>query len=168
MNLVKKIHFFLLKVEINCIIEATHLMLMLYLSYFSEAHPEGITISNYKKIRRLPTPKAHLRDLFKTLLLFTLAVLRRYFLSMQKPMFNPKKVNMERITAQITNVIETVSKLGIGLIALGIIAEIIFGQGAIFGASVVSNVSSIVGSIGGENGFVGLIALLLIVGLLRK
>ena len=75
---------------------------------------------------------------------------------------------MERITAQITNVIETVSKLGIGLIALGIIAEIIFGQGAIFGASVVSNVSLIVGSIGGENGFVGLIALLLIVGLLRK
>ena len=75
---------------------------------------------------------------------------------------------MERITAQITNVIETVSKLGIGLIALGIIAEIIFGQGAIFGASVVSNVSSIVSSIGGENGFVGLIALLLIVGLLRK
>ena len=75
---------------------------------------------------------------------------------------------MERITAQITNVIETVSKLGIGLIALGIIAEIIFGQGAIFGASVVSNVSAIVGSIGGENGFVGLIALLLIVGLLRK
>ena len=75
---------------------------------------------------------------------------------------------MEKITAQITNVIETVSKLGIGLIALGIIAEIIFGQGAIFGASVVSNVSSIVGSIGGENGFIGLIALLLIVGLLRK
>lgn len=75
---------------------------------------------------------------------------------------------MEKITAQITNVIETVSKLGIGLIALGIIAEIIFGQSAIFGASVVSNVSSIVGSIGGENGFVGLIALLLIVGLLRK
>jgi len=75
---------------------------------------------------------------------------------------------MERITAQITSVIETVSKLGIGLIALGIIAEIIFGQGAIFGASVVSNVSSIVASIGGENGFVGLIALLLIVGLLRK
>ena len=75
---------------------------------------------------------------------------------------------MEKITAQITNVIETVSKLGIGLIALGIIAEIIFGQGAIFGASVVSNVSSIVASIGGENGVVGLIALLLIVGLLRK
>ena len=75
---------------------------------------------------------------------------------------------MEKITAQLTTVIETVSKLGIGLIALGIIAEIIFGQGAIFGASVVSNVSSIIASIGGENGFIGLIALLLIVGLLRK
>ena len=75
---------------------------------------------------------------------------------------------MEKITVQITSIIKTVSELGIGLIALGIIAEIVFGQGAIFGASVVSNVSSIVGSIGGENGFVGLIALLLIVGLLRK
>ncbi|RCL29803.1 MAG: hypothetical protein DBX03_03410 [Puniceicoccaceae bacterium] len=75
---------------------------------------------------------------------------------------------MEKITAQITSIIKTVSELGIGLIALGIIAEIVFGQGAIFGASVVSNLSSIVGSIGGENGFVGLIALLLIVGLLRK
>tara|TARA_B100001741_G_C16094052_1_gene387931 strand:+ start:129 stop:356 length:228 start_codon:yes stop_codon:yes gene_type:complete len=75
---------------------------------------------------------------------------------------------MEKITVQITSIIKTVSELGIGLIALGIIAEIVFGQGAIFGASVVSNLSAIVGSIGGENGFVGLIALLLIVGLLRK
>ena len=75
---------------------------------------------------------------------------------------------MERITAQITGVIETVTKLGIGFIALGIVVEIIFGQGALLGTSVVSNVSSIVSSIGGENGFVGLIALLLIVGLLRK
>ena len=33
-------------------------MLMLYLSYFSEAHPEGITISNYKKNQETPTPKA--------------------------------------------------------------------------------------------------------------
>ena len=75
---------------------------------------------------------------------------------------------MEKITEKITDVIKTISELGIGLVALGIVAEIIFGQGAIFGASVVSNLSAIVGSIGGENGFVGLIALLLIVGLLRK
>ena len=75
---------------------------------------------------------------------------------------------MEKITALITNVIETVTKLGIGLIALGIVAEIIFGGNAIFGASVVSNITTIVSQIGGENGFVGLIALLLIVGLLKK
>ena len=53
---------------------------------------------------------------------------------------------MEKITVQITSIIKTVSELGIGLIALGIIAEIVFGQGAIFGASVVSNLSAIVGS----------------------
>jgi hypothetical protein len=75
---------------------------------------------------------------------------------------------MEKITEKITDVIKTLSELGIGLVALGIVAEIIFGQGAIFGASVVSNLSAIVGSIGGENGFVGLIALLIILGLLRK
>ena len=75
---------------------------------------------------------------------------------------------MEKITEKITDVIKTISELGIGLVALGIVAEIIFGQGAIFGASVVSNLSAIVGSIGGENGFVGLIALLIILGLLRK
>ena len=33
-------------------------MLMLYLSYFSEAHPEGITISNYKKNQRILTRRA--------------------------------------------------------------------------------------------------------------
>ena len=75
---------------------------------------------------------------------------------------------MEKITAKITDVIKILSEFGVGLIALGIVAEIIFGQGAIFGASVVSNLSAIVGSIGGENGFVGLIALLIILGLLRK
>jgi hypothetical protein len=48
------------------------------------------------------------------------------------------------------------------------VAEIIFGQGAIFGASVVSNLSAIVTSIGGSNGFVGLIAILLIVGLIKN
>ena len=34
-------------------------MLMLYLSYFSEAHPEGITISNYKKNQETPTRQSN-------------------------------------------------------------------------------------------------------------
>jgi hypothetical protein len=75
---------------------------------------------------------------------------------------------MDKITNTITGVIKTVTELGIGLVALGIVAEIIFGQGAIFGASVVSNLSAIVTSIGGSNGFVGLIAILLIVGLIKN
>jgi hypothetical protein len=44
----------------------------------------------------------------------------------------------------------------------------VFGQGAIFGASVVGNLSSIVAAIGGENGFIGLVAIILIFALLRK
>ena len=34
---------------------------------------------------------------------------------------------MEKITSQLTSVIKGISELGIGLIALGIIAEIVFG-----------------------------------------
>ncbi|MGB0409763.1 MAG: hypothetical protein ACPG3X_08185 [Opitutales bacterium] len=75
---------------------------------------------------------------------------------------------MDKITSQLTDAVRAISELGIGLIALGIIAEIVFGQGAIFGASVVSNLSGIVTAIGGENGFIGLVALLLIFALLRK
>lgn len=75
---------------------------------------------------------------------------------------------MEKITSQLTGVVKSISELGIGLIALGIIAEIVFGQGAIFGASVVANLSAIVAAIGGENGFVGLVALIVIFALLRK
>lgn len=75
---------------------------------------------------------------------------------------------MDKITKQLTSVIGTLTELGIGLVSLGIIAEIVFGQGAIFGASVVGNLSTIVNSIGGTNGFVGLVAILLIVGLLKK
>ena len=75
---------------------------------------------------------------------------------------------MEKITSQLTDVIKGISELGIGLIALGIIAEIVFGKGAIFGASVVENLSGIVAAIGGENGFIGLVAIILIFALLRK
>ena len=75
---------------------------------------------------------------------------------------------MEKITSQLTDVIKGISELGIGLIALGSIAEIVFGQGALFGASVVENLSGFVAAIGGENGFIGLVAIILIFALLRK
>ena len=50
---------------------------------------------------------------------------------------------------------------GIGLIALGVIVEIVFGIGAIFGDSVITNLTKIISQIAGENGFVGLITILL-------
>ena len=49
----------------------------------------------------------------------------------------------------------------IELIALGAIVEIVFGIGAIFGDSVITNLTKIISQIPGENGFVGLIANLL-------
>ena len=81
---------------------------------------------------------------------------------------NPNKGKMEKITSQLTDVIKGISELGIGLIALGIIAEIVFGKGAIFGASVVQNLSQIVAEIGGENGFVGLVAILIILAIFQR
>ena len=74
---------------------------------------------------------------------------------------------MNGIVSQLKDWIRLITELGIGLVALGVLAEIIFGTGALFGASVVSNLSEIVSSIGGENGFVGLIAILLIFALLK-
>ncbi len=75
---------------------------------------------------------------------------------------------MEKVTSQLTDAVKSITELRLGLIALGIIAEIVFGQGAIFGASSVANLSGIVTAIGGQNGFVGLVALLLVFALLRK
>ncbi len=69
---------------------------------------------------------------------------------------------MKEAVSQLHEWIKIVTQVGLGLIALGIVVEIVFGKGAIFGASVVSNLSGIVGDIGGENGFVGLVAILII------
>ena len=74
---------------------------------------------------------------------------------------------MNNVVSQLKDWIKVITELGVGLVALGVIVEVIFGKGARFGASVVSNLSEIVGSIGGENGFVGLVAILLIFALIR-
>ena len=53
-----------------------------------------------------------------------------------------------------------------GLVALGVLIEVLFGTG-VFGVSVVSNLVSLVSTFG-TNGFAGLLALLILVGLYRK
>ena len=121
---------------------------MLYIKNLTKAHPLSIAIPH---ITKKDNSQKNTGIVSKLYYFFLLSCAGTSYRCMRHCL--TLKVNMERITAQITNVIETVSKLGIGLIALGI-AEIIFGQGAIFGASVVSNVS-IVASIG-EDDYMGL------------
>ncbi|MDA8774732.1 hypothetical protein N9N13_03310 [Opitutales bacterium] len=75
---------------------------------------------------------------------------------------------MKDVISQVQEWIKLVSQLGIGLIALGIVVEIVFGKGALFGASVIENLSLIVAEIGGENGFVGLVAILLILAIFQR
>ena len=75
---------------------------------------------------------------------------------------------MKEVFSQLQDWIKLVSQVGIGLIALGVIVEIVFGKGAIFGASVIENLSEIVSDIGGENGFIGLVAILLIMGIFQR
>ena len=75
---------------------------------------------------------------------------------------------MKDVISQIHEWIKLVSQVGLGLIALGVIAEIVFGKGAIFGASVIWNLQQIVTDIGGENGFIGLVAILIIFAILQR
>ena len=75
---------------------------------------------------------------------------------------------MKDVISQVQEWIKLVSQVGIGLIALRIVVEIVFGKGAIFGASVIQNLSQIVAEIGGENGFVGLVAILLILAIFQR
>lgn len=75
---------------------------------------------------------------------------------------------MKETVSQLQEWIKLVTQIGLGLVALGVVVEIVFGKGAIFGASVVSNLSAIVSDIGGENGFVGLVAILILTALFLK
>jgi len=71
---------------------------------------------------------------------------------------------MKDAVSQLNEWIKVITQVGLGLVALGVVVEIVFGKGAIFGKSVVANLTEIVGDIGGANGFVGLIAILIIIG----
>ena len=75
---------------------------------------------------------------------------------------------MNNIISYITDGLEAITKVGLALVSISILAEILFGKGALFGADVIGNVTSIVASIGGQNGLVGLIALFVLVGLFKK
>ena len=76
--------------------------------------------------------------------------------------------NMENILTYIKGWLSSIIEIGVALVSISILAEVLFGAGALFGADVINNVTSIVKGIGGENGLVGLVALFVLVALLKK
>ena len=75
---------------------------------------------------------------------------------------------MDNIITYIKTGLTAITDIGIALVSVSILAEVLFGKGALFGADVIGNVTAIVASIGGENGLVSLIALLILIGLMKK
>jgi len=74
---------------------------------------------------------------------------------------------MKETLSKLNDWIKLITQLGMALIALSIVVEIVFGKNAVFGGGVIDNLSGIVTDIGGENGFVGLVAILVILALVR-
>ena len=73
---------------------------------------------------------------------------------------------MKEAITMVKGYIDALAHLMLSFVAIGAIAEVIFGTG-IFGVNVIGNLTSIINSFG-ESGFAGLVALLVLVGLFRK
>jgi len=66
---------------------------------------------------------------------------------------------METVFNYATNFFKSMSNLFLVILSFGILGEIIFGD--VFGISVISNVMDVINLLG-DNGFVGLVALLVL------
>ena len=73
---------------------------------------------------------------------------------------------MEKVFNMVTDFFGKMTALFMGLLSFGIIAEVLFGE-AVFGMSVIKNVMDLIGMFG-DNGVVGLIALVVMYHLLEK
>ena len=73
---------------------------------------------------------------------------------------------MEKVFNMVTDFLGKMTALFMGLLSFGIIAEVLFGE-AVFGMSVIENVMELIAMFG-ENGVVGLIALVVLYNLLDK
>tara|TARA_R110000787_G_scaffold149408_2_gene263348 strand:- start:149 stop:373 length:225 start_codon:yes stop_codon:yes gene_type:complete len=67
---------------------------------------------------------------------------------------------METVFNYATNFFRSMTSLFLVMVSFGIMAEIVFGE-AVFGISVISNVMDVINLLG-DNGFVGLVALLIL------
>ena len=73
---------------------------------------------------------------------------------------------MEKIFSMVTEFFGKMTALFMGLLSFGILAEVLFGK-AVLGMSVIDNVMSLIAMFG-DNGVVGLIALVILYNLLDK
>jgi len=73
---------------------------------------------------------------------------------------------MKEIMEKVTSFLGGLSTIMLSFVSLSILAEVIFGNG-VFGTSVVTNVMGLVKSMG-DGGFVGLIALIILIQIFQK
>jgi hypothetical protein len=73
---------------------------------------------------------------------------------------------MENIFNMVNGFFSKMTALFLGLLSFGVMAEILFGS-PVMGMSVIDNVMQIINMLG-DNGVVGLIALVILYGLLEK
>jgi len=73
---------------------------------------------------------------------------------------------MEKVFNMLTDFFGKMTTLFMGLLSFGVIAEVLFGK-AVLGMSVIDNVMSLI-TMFGDNGVVGLIALVVLYNLLDK
>ena len=73
---------------------------------------------------------------------------------------------MEKVFEMVTGFFGKMTTLFMGLLSFGIMAEVLFGS-AVLGMSVINNVMELI-SMFGDNGVVGLIALVILYNLLDK
>ena len=75
-------------------------------------------------------------------------------------------INLKSAFSSLGDFITGLVELLASLAALGVVSEVIFGQG-VWGMNVVGNLTGIVTTVG-SNGFAGLLALLILIGLWNK
>ena len=73
---------------------------------------------------------------------------------------------MKEVMDKVTSFLGGLTAILLSFVSLSILAEVIFGTG-VFGTSVVSNVMGLVQSLG-DGGFVGLVALIILVQVFQK
>ncbi len=73
---------------------------------------------------------------------------------------------MKEIMEKVTSFLGGLSTIMLSFVSLSILAEVIFGNG-VFGTSVVTNVMELVKALG-DGGFVGLIALVILIQVFQK